>query len=244
MAKKISLIGRMQYYYNENITINIPTIAQIRGQNEKDEARFWHEVGLFIRTPNDMVSELDAMGKDFESISDYELFTMLTFLKDDDTKSAGLFQGFSIKDLTPVYNNEKEIVFIDKNDTMIINEPIYNDISYIIAEMTGNKKTPKEKFGNELAKKKWIERDYRLKKKARKNADNNESVLDSIILRLVCNSNFPYDYRTIQDCTIYDTIQGLRQIDKDIQVNDLMQSRLVGVDLKKFSRDDLSRFAI
>jgi hypothetical protein len=110
--------------------------------------------------------------------------------------------------------------------------------------MTGTKKTEKKKFGNAFAKKKRIERDYYLKEKARKEKDKNESILDSIILRLVCNSNFPYDFESIQNVTIYDTMYGLKQIDKDISVGEIMDSRLVGTDLNKLPKEALSRYVI
>ena len=40
-VKKLVLIGRKKYQYNENITINIPTLKQIRGDSENDESSFW-----------------------------------------------------------------------------------------------------------------------------------------------------------------------------------------------------------
>lgn len=245
MAKKVSLIGRKKYRYNDNITILIPTISQIRGDNEKDEEAFWSEVSLFIKTPSDMISELDASGIDFEELSDYSLFILLLSLfHGRENKTCEIFENFSLWDLKPVANNEGRVIFVDKNGKEIINEQIYNDLSEIIADITGTKKTEKKKFGNAFAKKKRIERDYYLKEKARKEKDKNESVLDSIILRLVCNSNFPYDFESIQGCTIYDTMYGLKQVDKDISVDELMDSRLVGADLNKLPKDALNRYAL
>ena len=245
MAKKVSLIGRKTYRYNDNITILIPTIAQIRGDNEKDEDGFWNEVSLFIKTPSDMISELDALGMDFEELSDYELFLLLfSIFTHNDNKSCDIFENFSLWDLKPDVDKEHRVIFVDKNGKEIINEQIYNDLSKIIADMTGTKKTEKKKFGNAFAKKKRIERDYYLKEKARKEKDKNESILDSIILRLVCNSNFPYDFESIQNVTIYDTMYGLKQIDKDISVGEIMDSRLVGADLNKLPKEALSRYVI
>lgn len=245
MTKKISLIGRKKYRYNDDIVINIPTLSQIRGDNDDNENMFWQEVNLFIKTPSDMVSELDSLGLDFEKISDYEMFIMLliNFENSKDYKCQ-LFDGFNFKDLKADSDKQGHFIFVDKNGKEVFNERVYNDVSDILATMIGTEKTPREKFGNEYAKKKWIERDYRKKSKMKKNGEKNDSFLDSVILRLVCNSNFPYNYETIGDCTIYDTIQGLKQIEKDISVTDLMQSRLVGADLKQVPKEELSRFAI
>lgn len=243
--EKLSLIGRKFYKYNENITITIPTLRQLRGENDSDESTFWSDVNLFTQTPNDMVSELDSMGIDFEQMSDYELFVFLFLMrkKMGSVHKSILFQNFSFWDLELQDMNDS-IILQDTNGNVIINETIYNDISQIISILTGHKKTVKEKFGNAYAKKKWIERDYRKKERLRNNPPEQTNVLDGIILRLVCNANFPYNFETIQDVTIYDIIYSLKQIDKDMQVTDLLQTRLVGNDLSKVPTEQLSRFIL
>lgn len=239
--EKLSLIGRKSLKYDENIVINIPTIRQIC----EDNSAFWNDVNLFTHTPSDMISELDSVGIDFEKISDYDLFIFL-FLMDKKIrteKKSILFTNFSFWELE-VQNINNSAFLSDKDGKTIINESIYNDVSKIIAMITGCEKTKKKKFGNAYAKKKRIEQDYKQKEKSRTQKAENSNVLDGIILRLVCNANFPYNFETIQDVTIYDLIQSLRQIDKDIQVSDLMQSRLVGNDLSKLPPKQLSRFIL
>lgn len=125
----------------------------------------------------------------------------------------------------------------------IINEFIYEDLCELISDMTGHRRTPPKKFGNDFAKKMRIKQDYKNKEKARNQKDKSD-VLGSIILRLVCNANFPYNYETVGEITIHDLLCSLKQIDKDIQVSDLMQSRLVGNDLSKIPREELSRFVV
>ena len=143
-----------------------------------------------------------------------------------------------------VCNGKDKYFLADSNGKMIIDIDIYNDISKIISIVSGYSKTKKKKFGNAYAKKKRIEQDYKQKEKLRTQNNEQSNVLDSIILRLVCNTNFPYNFETIQDVTIYDLFQSLRQIDKDIEVTDLMQSRLVGNDLSKIPSKQLSRFIL
>ena len=147
-------------------------------------------------------------------------------------------EGLEITDI------EGKTVFVDGSGTIIIDETVYNDIAQIISTFTGHKRTPKKKFGNAFAKKKRIEQDYRQKEKARNSKKEQSNFLDKIILRLVCNANFPYNFETILDVTIYDLIYSLKQIDKDIEVTDIMQSRLVGNDLTKIPREQLSRFIL
>lgn len=243
--ENLSLISRKTYKYNDNIIINIPTLRQVRGENDSEESMFWSDINLFVQTPSDMISELDSMGIDFEQVSDYELFILLFFMrkKTDNTHDSILFKNLSLWDLE-ITDIDGKTVFVDGSGTTIIDETVYNDIAQIISTFTGHKRTPKKKFGNAFAKKKRIEQDYRQKEKARNSKKKQSNFLDSIILRLVCNANFPYNFETILDVTIYDLIYSLKQIDKDIEVTDLMQSRLVGNDLTKIPREQLSRFIL
>lgn len=243
--EKLSLIGRKSYKYNDNIIINIPTLKQVRGDNEEEESLFWSDVNMFVQTPSDMISELDSMGIDFEQMSDYGLFILffMTKKENDNPHNSILFQNFSFWDLD-LQENDGQIVLQNKDNITIIDETVYNDISKIISMLTGHKKTPKKKFGNAFAKKKRIEHDYKQKEKIKSDNEKGSNVLDGIILRLVCNANFPYNFETIQDVTIYDLIFSLKQIDKDIEVTDLMQTRLVGNDLSKVSQEQLSRFVL
>lgn len=244
MPKKYDLVGRTKYKYNDLITVKIPTLGQIRGEGNDDiENRFWKEVTLFIKTPSDMISELDSMGIDFEQLSEYNLFVMLlTGYLEDKNNEFQLFDGLDFRKLQLSTDGTGQLVFIDENGAEVFNEIIYIDISNIIATMIGTEKTPKKKFGNDFAKKMRIKQDYKKKAKARKEQDENDGMLGSIILRLCCNANFPYNFETIKNVTIYDVFQSVKQIDKDLSVTDIMQSRLVGADLNKLPRESLSRY--
>ena len=245
----LQLIGRKEYQYNQNITINIPLLKQIRSKNPNEESDFWQEVNLFIITPSDMISELDSQGIDFQTISEYGLFVfMFTKYKEMKPCKDILFHEFNLHELEVKKvgsGEDTRVILVNKNGIEIINEPIYNDLCVLIANMTGQFRTPSKRFGNEYAKKMRIKQDYKNKEKLRKQNNTSKSdFLGSIILRLVCNANFPYDFNTIQDVTIHDLIYSLKQVDKDIKVTDLMQSRLVGNDLSKIPQEELSRFIV
>lgn len=243
-VEKLSLIGRKKFQYNNDIVINIPTVRQIQDE-EYEGTSFWKETNLFTQTPSDMISELDSVNIDFEEISDYELFIFLFLMnkKVGNPSKCILFDNFSLWNLEACEFNGSPCLS-DEKGKVIIDESVYNDISKIITMLTGYERTKKKKFGNAYAKKKRIEQDYKQKEKIKNQSEEHSNVLDSIILRLVCNANFPYNFETIQDVTIYDLIKSLQQIDKDIEVSDLMQSRLVGNDLSKLPKQQLSRFIL
>lgn len=249
MTEKISLLGRKTYKVSDRVVVNIPTVGLTRGENAEDESEFWSEVSLFTVSSYDMVCELDDIGIDFSTMSDYSLFVMLFSAQRDYRLEKGsrdlLFAGIDLWELRLEQDNGK-IVLVDCDGNIVIDEDIYNAVSRLVVYMTGHKKPKRRKFGNEITKKRWIEGERRHKKNMNKKpkSDNEGGVLDGIILRLVCNANFPYNFETVNDVTLFDLIYSLKQIDKDSSVTDLMQNRLVGVDLKKYSEEQLSRYVL
>lgn len=253
MTGQISLLGRKTYKVADKVTINIPTVGMTRGENAEEENDFWSEVNLFTITPDDMLIDLDNLGIDFTQMSDYSLFTFLFSLQRDEklSKSANdlLFADFNLWELE-LRKLGNKLVLVDDSQEAIINEAVYNKLSELITYITGHEKPKRLKFAGENTRKSWVRKERRKREiaaeKAKKSKKKNTAggALDGIILRLVCNANFPYDFETINNVTLFDLIYSLKQIEKDASVTDLMQSRLVGVDLKKFTPEQLSRYVL
>lgn len=252
MNEKISLLGRKTYKVTDKITVNIPTVGLVRGENAEEEENFWSEAGLFSITADDIALDLEKLGVDFTTVSDYSVFIMLFSARKSDMQDSGasdlLFNTFNLWELD-LMQSEKGFVFTDASGNVVLDEEIYGKLSDVIVLITGHKKPKRMKFANNFARQRWLKKIKRKKEieaEKRKSAVDNNSggVLDGIILRLVCNANFPYDFETINNVTLYDLIYSLKQIEKDISVSDLMQGRLVGDDLKKYSDKQLSRYVL
>lgn len=252
IESKISLLGRKTYKVTDKITVNIPTVGLVRGENAEDEENFWSEVGLFSISADDIALDLEKMGIDFTAVSDYSVFVMLYSARKSDMSKSGasdlLFEGFNLWGLN-LMQSENSYVFTDASGDIVLNEEIYDKLSDVIVLITGHKKPKRMKFANNFARQRWLKKVRRKKEieaENRKSSQEKNScgVLDGIILRLVCNANFPYNFETINDVTLYDLIYSLKQIEKDISVSDLMQGRLVGDDLKKYSDKQLSRYVL
>lgn len=254
MTEKISLLGRKTYKINDNVIINIPTVRLVRGENIQEENAFWNEISLFTTSPDDMVVELSDFGIDFSQIDEYELFVLLYSLQVEEKRKQEtkelLFQNFNIWNLELKSNGEK-YEFLDSSGNVVLDSVVYNTLTQILSFVTGHEKPKRKRFGTEQARKRWVEKERRKreieKEKLNKRKESDRvsgGILDGMILRLVCNANFPYNFETINDITLFDLIYSLKQIEKDISVTDLMQSRLVGVDLSKISDKQLSRYVL
>ncbi len=244
MDGTLDLIGKRTYRAG-NVIINIPTVGMIRDDNGNRLFNFWQEAGLFTKTPSDMISELADLGIDFEELSDFKLFLLL-FLGTkglNGNRESILFKDFNLYSLKP---NEELTALIDDKGNEIITEGGYTEISDVICLMLCHDKTKPKKFGNKFSKQKYIEFDR--KKKERAAAQRQETqqgnMIGSVILRLVCSGKLPYTFQSINEITIYEMLWSIKQIDKEIGVNDLMQSRLVGADLTKVPGNALSRYVI
>ena len=253
MTEKISLLGRRTYKISDRVTVNIPTVGTTRGENIEDESSFWSEISLFTVTPDDMPIELDKLGINFTKMSNYSLFVFL-FSSQREEKLSGSANDQLFADLNLWQLELKEFqgryILVDNDMNIVIDEEIYNKISGLIMFVLGREKPKRLKFAGENTRKSWIRKEKRKreiaieKAKRNKDKDPSRSVLDGILLRLVCNANFPYDFETINNVTLFDLLYSLKQIEKDSSVTDLMQARLVGEDLKKYPAERLSRYVL
>lgn len=81
---KLSLYRGQDYKINENIIIHQPTLGEIC---DFGEGRYFSIMQTLTAIPSDMKSQLDDIGIDYESISDFELFILLIkTLNNKDTK--------------------------------------------------------------------------------------------------------------------------------------------------------------
>lgn len=246
-GRTFSLLGRRTYKISNRISVNIPTVRMVRGENEEDESDFWQEVGMFTTSSYDMVVELDDMGLDFTKTSDYMVLVIqFLALREEKVKKRVpdlLFEGIDFWKLQVLRENDNT-VFVDENNDIVIDERIYNTISDVLTCVTGHEKPKRIKY-DDFLRQRYVEDCRESQKRKRKpKKKGSGGVLDGIILRLVCNANFPYNFETVNDVTLYDLIYSLKQIEKDLSVTDLMQQRLVGADLKKLAPEQLSRFIL
>ena len=89
-----------------------------------------------------------------------------------------------------------------------------------------------------LKQKRALERELR-------NGKKSSSALDGVILLLVNNHNFKYNFETVGQITIYDLYACLRQIYSDREIDGLMSGYWAGnVDLKKVDSSKLNRIIL
>lgn len=193
---------------NDAITVVIPSVGEV--WDAEDD--YFSAVTSIISTPYDMMVQLDDAGIDFTKISTFELFCMLfTGLQNMDTSL--VFGDLDLTKFEPaINNNTKELVLLDSGNNIVIDRAIHEDISNTIKRILQIKK-PVKKPGNEEGRKYMIRiARMNMKKQARLMRNKDTSQLEDLIISLVNNREFPYNYETVRDITIHQLYQSLNQV--------------------------------
>ena len=232
MENKKSLLNATSVDIVPNLSIRIPTVGEIL----EDEDKYYEIVSSLTATPFQYMVQLDDMGIDYTQITDYQLFMMLfpMYAKSD---LSLLFSDLDTSDFG-IYINQQDNsqVIYSPNNNIIIDELIYNDLADTIRKINLFEKV-KSKPGNESARKYLLEKE---RKKQKRNAKKpKEPYLEKLVIALVNTSEFPYNYETCMDLSIYKFNQSFKQIQQKITFDNTMIGVYAGtVDTSKMTNKD------
>lgn len=232
MENKKSLLNATSVNIVPNLSIRIPTVGEIL----EDEDKYYGIVSSLTATPFQYMVQLDDMGIDYTQITDYQLFMMLfpMYAKSD---LSLLFSDLDTSDFG-IYINQQDNsqVIYSPNNNIIIDELIYNDLADTIRKINLFEKV-KSKPGNESARKYLLEKE---RKKQKRNAKKQkEPYLEKLVIALVNTSEFPYNYETCMDLSIYKFNQSFKQIQQKITFDNTMIGVYAGtVDTSKMTNKD------
>lgn len=232
MENKKSLLNATSVDIVPNLSIRIPTVGEIL----EDEDKYYEIVSSLTASPFQYMVQLDDMGIDYTQITDYQLFMMLfpMYAKSD---LSLLFGDLDTSDFGIYINQEDNSqVIYSPNNNIIIDELIYNDLADTIRKINLFEKV-KSKPGNESARKYLLEKE---RKKQKRNAKKpKEPYLEKLVIALVNTSEFPYNYETCMDLSIYKFNQSFKQIQQKITFDNTMIGVYAGtVDTSKMTNKD------
>ena len=254
MKNKFSLLGRKEYKLTDKLTVHIPLISEIR-ESIEDEIAYYTLISNFIRTPCDLMVELDDIGVDYTKVSEYDLFIMLFLSLLENKQDINekhwkmIFPYLSVDDLEIQCGNSGYIITNHENE-IIIDKEIYFLLSDLLRQIISAEKNmeyynvPEEETRKYIISRQRIKRKRALEREL-KYGKKSSSVLDGVILLLVNNCNFKYNFDTIGQISIYDLYACLRQIYSDREIDGIMSGYWNGnVDLKKVDESKLNRIIL
>ena len=213
------------------LSIKIPTVGEIL----EDEFTYYNTITSLTASPFQYMVQLDDMGIDFTTVTDYELFKIL-FLIYAKSDLSLIFGDLDLSDCE-IYRgkNQEEFLYSPGND-IEINEKVYDDFANIIRTINLLEKV-KYKPGNESARKYLLEKER--KKQKRNSKKTYEPYLEKLVIALVNSSGFPYDYDSCMDLSIYRFNQSFKQIQHKIAFDNTMIGVYAGtVDTSRLSNTD------
>lgn len=214
------------------LSIRIPTVGEIL----EDEFTYYSIVSSLTASPFQYMVQLDDMGIDFTKVSDYELFKML-FLIYTKSDLSIIFGNLDVSDFDAYKGKNNDTFIYSPNNNIEINEKVYNDLVDTIRKINLLEKV-KYKPGNESARKYLLEKE---RKKQKRNAKKKqEPYLEKLVIALVNTSEFPYDYDSCMNLSIYRFNQSFKQIQHKIAFDNTMVGIYAGtVDTSKLSNKDI-----
>ena len=212
---------------DSKLFIRIPTVREIL----EDEFTYYSILSSLTASPFQYMVQLDDLGIDFTTMTDYDLFKMLfpIYAKSD---LSILFGDINISDFK-VYNRNNLSSLYSAHNGIEINEKVYNDLVNVIRRINLLNKV-NFKPGNKSAQKYLLEKE---RKKQKRNAKKKEvPYLENLVIALVNTSEFPYDYDSCMDLSIYKFNQSFKQIQHKITFDNTMTGVYSGtIDTSKLS---------
>ena len=215
-----------------NLFVKIPTVGEIL----EDEKTYYDIVFALTASPFQYMVHLDKANIDYTTINDYDLFKLI-FMKYAKYDLSIIFGDLYTYDFDLYWDGKtkSEYLYSPKNN-LAIDELVYNDLVDIIRKINLLEKV-NYKPGNESAKKYLLEKE---RKKQKRNAKKTyEPYLEKIVIALVNTSEFPYDYDSCMDLSIYKFNQSFKQIQHKIAFDKTMIGVYAGtVDTSKLNNKD------
>lgn len=237
MIQKPNLLKVNEYKVNDKISVHVPTVDEIFDFGDQ---KYYSTVQTLVATPFDLMVELDDIGIDYESITDYQLFVLMMesiAINEDDTTI--FFGNLNLKNFQEAVNPKNgEKVLWDKNNDIVIDQMIALEICNAIRKIHFWE-APVGRAGNAEAKRYLIERKRKTKQRLAKKPY--KSFLESMIISLVNTEEFPYNYETVMGLSVYELNASWRQIQKKKHWDQTMNGVYFGtVDKDKIDWEKIS----
>ena len=224
-----------RYNINDRIYVRIPTVGEVL----ENEDTYYEIVYSIIATPYDLMVQLDDNGIDFTKITAFELFCLLFgHLREMDTSL--VFGDLDLSKFKTVINNQNgNLVLHDEENDITIDRAIHGQICACLRKILNIPKTEKTP-GNEEARVYMLEK-ARKKLRRKKRQKQQDSQIEDLIVALVNTAEFPYNYMSVRDISIYQFYASLKQVTHKVKFDKTMIGVYAGtVQFDKLDMDERS----
>lgn len=235
------IISGENFRINDYITVFNPTLEEIALFGED---AYWQLLHLLTRKPYDIAVELDEQGIDYQSIDEYDLFYM-TAGKIPAEMSCILLGRLDLTKYIQKLNPENEqLILYNPEDDTVIDRALYCQILGYLRYIHFISDKVEYDVGNGTAKKFFLDRMRRKRKKHMKDIalgkSEQESHLYTMASYLINNRNFKYDYGSIKKIKLSQLYESFYRILKDYNISNINTGIYSGtIDKSKLNSEDI-----
>lgn len=230
-------VDELKLYFGEDIKIadgvvlKSPTIGEI---TDYGESNYFSMVQTICASPSSMKVQLDDMHLDWMEVSDFQLFQMICpSLKQDQT--AIILGDLDLSQMRPHQKQDFDEVYLsNKDETIIINEVVYNVLVTYIRKMHNFKKQM-DKAGNSFTHKMLLN----LARQDAKMAQNKpyKSFLRPLVSALQGRQKYTKQY--IRDMGVFEFFDQISRAQIIVQADALLKGAYSGMmDTKKIDKKE------
>lgn len=220
----LQLYFREPIHITDNIILIEPTIGDFIKYGEKD---IYGSIAPFISNPTTYRLQLWDAGKDWNKVTDYQLFLYL--YSDLISKQNFVFKDLEWKSLIPYQDKDENVIFLNSQNELVFNEEIFNVTSECLRDMFNQH--PKVEKAKGRTTKEWIIEDERIKQMAekKKQSEKEDSILLPLISGLVNHPGFKYKIDELKDIGIYAFMDSVQRIQVYENSNALLSGMYTGM---------------
>ena len=221
-----SLLNQSSVQITDQLSLRIPTVGEIL----ENESAYFSLVSIMTSTPFQYMVQLDDIGIDYTTITDYEMFRLLfpVYAQQD---TSVIFGDVYLKDIALYHDNSTDLdVLYSPASGIKIDELVYYNMAKAMRQVNCIKYERKKPKG-EHTRKYLLEKERRHLKnleRMRKGKEFEQSELEKLIVALVNNEKFKYNYESIKTLSIYNFYQSFQQIQHEINFNNVMRGVYAG----------------
>lgn len=221
-----SLLNKDSVKITDQLSIHIPTVGEILDQ----ESIYFSLVSIMTSTPFQYMVQLDDIGIDYTTITDYQMFQLFFPLYAQYDTSI-IFGDLYLKDIRVYHDHSTnlDVLYSPTSDVRI------DELGYTIMAKTMRRvnciKYVRYKPKGEKTKRYLLDKERRHQKnmeRLKKRREYEESELEKLVVALVNNKHFKYDYETVNNLSIYNFYQSFKQISHEINFNNIMRGVYAG----------------
>lgn len=230
--KNKPLIYAKEWWVDDVICMRIPTIGEILDYGEN---AYFNTVYTLYATPYELMGQLDAMGIDFEKVSEFDMFCF-AFLGMSEESAKMVFVNINPKEykLAPDPDDKTKYGLINQSTGHIIRRDTAEKISAVLRKLQCTEKCTK-KAGNSMMKKYLLDKARKAMSSAKRSKSN--GVIEEMLVCLLNTSEFAAgSLNEALAMNIYFFNKSMRQINKKIDYDHVCSGIYAGtIDSKKIN---------